>query len=89
MKVFDKIVECLMAILPFFKKKDAKKMKEFSELVASQYEFLMTQLEKVLKDYFDLSARVKDMHAEILSLKEQLLGATAERCQVKECLLRR
>lgn len=78
-----------MAILPFFRKKDAKKVKEFSELVASQYEFLMTQLEKVLKDYFDLSARVKDMHAEILSLKEQLLGATVERCQVKECLQRR
>lgn len=78
-----------MALLPFLRKKDAKKVKEFSELVASQYEFLMTQLEKVLKDYFDLSGRVKEMHAEILSLKERLLGATAERCQAKECLLRR
>jgi len=35
--------------------------------VKDQYTFLMEQLEKVLKDYFDLSARVKEMHTEILA----------------------
>ena len=37
----------------------AQEMKEFSELVKDQYAFLMQQLEKVLKDYFDLSSKVK------------------------------
>ena len=35
----------------------AQEVKEFSELVKGQYSFLMQQLEKVLKDYFDLSSR--------------------------------
>ena len=43
----------------------AQEVKEFSELVKDQYTFLMQQLEKVLKDYFDLSSKVKEMHAEI------------------------
>lgn len=36
-----------------------QEVKEFSELVKEQYNFLMQQLEKVLKDYFNLSDRVK------------------------------
>lgn len=46
-----------------------EKMKEFSELVREQYGFLVGQLEKVLQDYFGLSARVKEMHTEIFSLQ--------------------
>jgi len=42
----------------------------------------MVQLEKALKDYFDLSAKVKEMHAEIFSLREQ-------RCRNTECELRK
>ena len=47
----------------------AQEVKEFSELVKDQYTFLMQQLEKVLKDYFDLSSKVKEMHTEIFSLR--------------------
>ena len=50
--------------------------------------FLMEQLEKVLKDYFDLSARVKEMHTEIFSLREQLAQAATLQCVNKECLQR-
>ena len=48
-----------MTILPFLgnsrKKRQmmAQEVKEFSELVKDQYTFLMQQLEKVLKDYFE------------------------------------
>ena len=59
-----------------------------SELVKDQYTFLMEQLEKVLKDYFDLSARVKEMHTEIFSLREQLAQAATLQCVNKECLQR-
>lgn len=70
--MFDKIINCLSVILPFLRKKNAKEIREFSELVMEQYEFLVSQLEKVLKDYFDLSDKVKEMHAEIFKLKEEL-----------------
>ena len=60
--MLDKILDIIMTILPFFggrKKRQqmAQEVKEFSELVKEQYGFLMAQLEKVLKDYFDLSDR--------------------------------
>ena len=64
-----------MTILPFLgsnrkkRKVMAQEVKEFSELVKDQYTFLMQQLEKVLKDYFDLSSKVKEMHTEIFSLR--------------------
>lgn len=63
----------------------AREVKEFSELVKDQYGFLMDQLEKVLKDYFDLSAKVKEMHAEIFSLREQLTQAAVLECRKREC----
>ncbi len=73
-----------MTILPFLgssrKKRQmmAQEVKEFSELVKDQYTFLMQQLEKVLKDYFDLSSKVKEMHAEIFSLRGQLTQADGD-----------
>ena len=78
--MLDKIIDIITAILPFFggRKKRQQMMqdvKEFSELVKEQYGFLMKQLEKVLKDYFDLSDRVKEMHSEIFSLKGKLSEA--------------
>ena len=58
-----------------------KEVREFSDLVKDQYSFLMEQLEKVLKDYFELSTKVKEMHAEIFSLKERLAEAMAMQCR--------
>lgn len=88
--MLDKILDIIMTILPFLGSRKKRKVmvqevKEFSELVKDQYSFLMQQLEKVLKDYFDLSTRVKEMHTEIFSLKEQLAQAAALQCVNKEC----
>lgn len=83
--ILEKLMECLLVVLPFFKKKDTKRLKEFSDLIMVQYEFLVDQLEKVLKDYFELSTKVKEMHTEIFALKEQLGQAMAQRCCSKEC----
>ena len=46
------------------------------------------QVEKVLKDYFDLSSRVKEMHTEIFSLRGQLAQAAALQCSNKDCTQR-
>ena len=87
--MLDKIIDIITAILPFFggRKKRQQMMqdvKEFSELVKEQYGFLMKQLEKVLKDYFDLS----EMHSEIFSLKGKLSEAVTLQCVNKECIQR-
>ena len=91
--MLDKIIDIIMTVLPFFggRKKRQQMMqevKEFSELVKEQYNFLMQQLEKVLKDYFNLSDRVKEMHSEIFSLKRKLSEAIALQCVNKECIQR-
>ena len=91
--MLDKIIDIIMSVLPFFggRKKRQQMMqevKEFSELVKEQYNFLMQQLEKVLKDYFNLSDRVKEMHSEIFSLKGKLSEAIALQCVNKECIQR-
>ena len=59
----------------------AQEVKEFSELVKDQYTFLMQQLEKVLKDYFDLSSRVKEMHTEISFKRSRWTGLHKRRSQ--------
>lgn len=91
--MLDKIIDIIMTVLPFFggRKKRQQMMqevKEFSELVKEQYNFLMQQLEKVFKDYFNLSDRVKEMHSEIFSLKGKLSEAIALQCVNKECIQR-
>ena len=91
--MLDKIIDIIMTVLPFFggRKKRQQMMqevKEFSELVKEQYNFLMQQLEKVLKDYFNLSDRVKEMHSEIFSLKGKLSEAIALQCVNKVCIQR-
>ena len=91
--MLDKIIDIIMTVLAFFggrKKRQQmmQKVKEFSELVKEQYNFLMQQLEKVLKDYFNLSDRVKEMHSEIFSLKGKLSEAIALQCVNKECIQR-
>lgn len=91
--MLDKIIDIIMTVLPFFggrKKRQQmiQEVKEFSELVKEQYNFLMQQLEKVLKDYFNLSDRVKEIHSEIFSLKGKLSEAIALQCVNKECIQR-
>ena len=89
--MLDKIIEIIITILPFLgsnrkkRKVMAQEVKEFSELVKDQYTFLMQQLEKVLKDYFDLSSKVKEMHTEIFSLRGQPEKAATLQCIHKEC----
>ena len=86
--IIEKVLECLMAFLPFLSKRGKKKMekmKEFSELVREQYAFLVGQLEKVLQDYFGLNTRVKEMHTEIFSLKTKLVKELLRRCMREGC----
>ena len=87
-----KVLECLMAFLLFLSKRGKKKMekmKKFSELVREQYAFLVGQLEKMLQDYFGLSTQVKEMHAEIFSLKTKLVKELLRRCMRESCDKRR
>jgi cell shape-determining protein MreC len=70
--IFMRIVDVLSAVLPFLKKKDVAQIREFSDMVSSQMEFLIDQLKKVLDDYFQLSDKMTEMHEEILSLRKQL-----------------
>jgi cell shape-determining protein MreC len=70
--VFLKIIDCITMVLPFLKKKDVAEIKQFSDMVAGQLDFLVDELKKVLDDYFELSEKMKEMHEEILSLRKQL-----------------
>ena len=70
-----KVLEFAKVILPFFVKTNKKDSKEFSDLIKGQYEFLVAQLEKVLKDYFETSEKVREMHTELFALKTQLAAA--------------
>ena len=70
--IFMKIVDCLLAVVPFLKKKDVKEIREFSDMVAGQLDFLVGELRKVLDDYCELSAKMREMHEEILSLRKKL-----------------
>ncbi|MCD7899771.1 MAG: hypothetical protein LUH22_07840 [Bacteroides sp.] len=80
-----KIIECASTFLPFLGKNKTKELKEFSELITGQYEFLMGQLEKILKDYFEVSVKVREMHVEMVELRNELARAHAERCTMLEC----
>ena len=70
--IFMKIVDCILAVVPFLKKKDVKEIREFSDMVAGQLDFLVGELRKVLDDYCELSAKMREMHQEILSLRKKL-----------------
>lgn len=83
--IIEKIIEVVATLLPFLKKKNAKEIREFSELITAQFEFLVKQQEKALSDYFDLSDRVKEMHTEIFGLRQELIKAMAERCEIQGC----
>ena len=82
------IIEVPLGTPAVLKKEERQGSEGISDLITGQYEFLVTQLEKVLKDYFELSARVKEMHTEMFGLKEQLARSLSEQCTVHECLSR-
>lgn len=90
MKVLDKIIEIIMAIIPFLGGRQKRKamfeeVQSFTDLVKGQYGFLTEQLEKVLKDYFEMSARVKEMHTELFELRSQLAKALEMKCENVSC----
>lgn len=79
--MLDKIIEIIMTILPFSFGNSRKKRQMMAQEVERvqrtserQYTFLMQQFgERNLKDCFDLSSKgVKEMHAEIFSLRGRL-----------------
>lgn len=80
-----------MTVLPFLGnhkkyKAMAQNVKKFNGLVRDRYTFLMERLEKVLKDYFDLSMRMRGVYIETLPLREQLARVVTSRCVSKKCL---
>jgi hypothetical protein len=67
---------------PLLKDKDnMKALEDFADLIMSQYKSLIEQLEQVINDYFELSKKIKEMHEEICTLKEQLLEAASHSCK--------
>ena len=85
MKIIDGIVSILQVVLPFLKKKDAKQVQEFTDLVKSQFDYLMEQITRFETDYFDLSEKVRQMYQEIINLNAQLNTALKGQCIVTGC----
>lgn len=85
MKIVKQIIEALGYILPFLRKKNPQEMKEFTELVKSQYTYLMDLVERFQKDYFGLSEQVKTLYQEIAVLNKRLAEALALQCNLKDC----
>jgi len=85
MKIIDGIVNILQVVLPFLKKKDAKQVQEFTDLVKSQFDYLMEQITKFETDYFELSEKVRQMYQEIINLNAQLNTALKGQCIVTSC----
>jgi len=85
MKIIDGIVSILQMVLPFLKKKDAKQVQDFTDLVKSQFDYLMEQITRFETDYFELSEKVKQMYQEIINLNAQLNMALKGQCLVTAC----
>jgi dihydroneopterin aldolase len=51
-----------------------------------QYKTLIDQLEQAVNDYFELSKKIREMHEEVCTLKEELIEAVAKSCkEAPEC----
>ncbi|WP_321519208.1 hypothetical protein [uncultured Bacteroides sp.] len=85
MKIIDGIINILQVVLPFLKKKDAKQVQEFTDLVKSQFDYLMEQITKFEADYFELSEKVRQMYQEIITLNAQLSESLKTKCVVQGC----
>lgn len=85
MKIIDGIINILQVVLPFLKKKDARQVQEFTDLVKSQFDYLMEQITKFETDYFELSEKVRQMYQEMITLNAQLNTALKAQCLVTAC----
>ena len=85
MKVIDGLLNVLTLVLPFLKKKDAKEMQEFTELVKGQFDYLMEQITRFETDYFELSEKVKQMYQEIITLNARLSESMKLQCSTSGC----
>jgi len=85
MKVINQVLDAFMMILPFLKKKDAKEMQEFTDLVKSQFNYLMEQITRFETDYFELSEKVRQMYQEIINLNAQLSESLKAQCALQSC----
>jgi vacuolar-type H+-ATPase subunit D/Vma8 len=85
MKIIDGIINILQVVLPFLKKKDAKQVQEFTDLVKNQFDYLMEQITKFETDYFELSEKVRQMYQEMITLNAQLNAALRGQCLATAC----
>jgi hypothetical protein len=85
MKIIDGIINILQVVLPFLKKKDARQVQEFTDLVKSQFDYLMEQITRFETDYFELSEKVRQMYQEMITLNAQLNTALKGQCLVTAC----
>jgi uncharacterized protein (UPF0335 family) len=85
MKVINELLKVFTLVLPFLRKKDAKEMQEFTELVKGQFDYLMEQINRFETDYFELSEKVRQMYQEIITLNAQLSESLKTQCAVQSC----
>lgn len=85
MKVIDQLLNAVLVILPFLKRKGAKEMQEFTDLVKGQFDYLMEQVTKFETDYFELSEKVREMYQEMIKLNEQLAVSLKQQCINEGC----
>ena len=85
MKVIDQLLNVITLVLPIFKKKSAREMQEFTELVKSQFDYLMEQITRFETDYFELSDKVKQMYQEIITLNQSLSQSMKLQCSAPGC----
>lgn len=88
MKVINELLKVFTLVLPFLRKKDAKEMQEFTELVKGQFDYLMEQINRFETDYFELSEKVRQMYQEIITLNAQLSESLKTQCAVPSCMER-
>ena len=85
MKVINELLKVFTLVLPFLRKKDAKEMQEFTELVKGQFDYLMEQITRFETDYIELSEKVRQMYQEIITLNAQLSESLKTQCAVPGC----
>ena len=85
MKIISELLNVVTLVLPFLKKKDARELQEFTELVKGQFDYLMEQITKFEIDYFELSEKVRQMYQEMITLNASLTEAMKLQCGVLDC----
>lgn len=86
MRVVKQIIDFIGILVPMiFRKKNPKEVKEFTDLVKEQYDYLMEHIKKFQTDYFELSEEVKRMCRESVELNKQLKEALKLQCLREEC----